>query len=206
MQIIVEYYKRTNGGLIMTKQEIGELLDEIDRFKNNIKECDGVLRALREIQVNYESAVEQPKEILQKLNALTARMTVEFDELGEKYVSLLNMSNMQAENLQNVTKESIDVLLQETKESYETLLGACKTLQQSLEEDKNSFIERVNVLLNKMDALHESLQSKQDEIMAQMRLAQEKNEKKIDKLSKLALGGLIGTAISIVLLVVSLII
>ena len=113
---------------------------------------------------------------------------------------------MQAENLQNVTKESIDVLLQETKESYETLLSACKTLQQSLEEDKNSFIERVNVLLNKMDALHESLQSKQDEIMAQMRLAQEKNEKKIDKLSKFALGGLIGMAISIVLLVVSLVI
>ena len=86
MQIVVEYYKRTNGGLIMNKQEIGELLDEIDRFKNNIKECDGVLRALREIQVNYESAVEQPKEILQKLNTLTARMTVEFDELGEKYM------------------------------------------------------------------------------------------------------------------------
>ena len=190
----------------MNKQEIGELLDEIDRFKNNIKECDGVLRVLREIQVNYESAVEQPKEILQKLNALTARMTVEFDELGEKYVSLLNMSNMQAENLQNVTKESIDLLLQETKESYETLLSACKTLQQSLEEDKNSFIERVNVLLNKMDALNESLQAKQGEIMAQMRMAQEKNEKKIDKLGKLALGGLIGTAISIVLLVVSLII
>lgn len=190
----------------MNKQEIGELLDEIDRFKNNIKECDGVLRALREIQVNYESAVEQPKEILQKLNALTERITNKFYEIEEKCVELLNVSNMQAENLQNVTKESIDILLQETKESYETLLSACKTLQQSLEEDKNGFIERVNVLLNKMDALNESLQSKQDEIMAQVRMAQENSEKKIDKLGKLAIGGLIGTAISIVLLVVSLII
>lgn len=190
----------------MNKQEIGELLDEIDRFKNNIKECDGVLRALREIQVNYESAVEQPKEILQKLNALTARMTVEFDELGEKYVGLLNMSNMQAENLQNTTKEQIDALMQETKESYEALLSACKTLGESLEEDKNSFIERVNVVLDKIDALNESLRAKQDEIMAQVRMAQENSEQKIDKLGKLAIGGLIGTAISIVLLVVSLII
>ena len=190
----------------MNKQEIGELLDEIDRFKNNIKECDGVLRALREIQVNYESAVEQPKEILQKLNGLTARMTVEFEELGEKHLGLLSLSNRQAENLQNSTKEQIGALMQETKQSYEALLSACQTLQQSLEEDKRSFIERVNVLLNKVDALNESLQSKQDEMMAQMRIAQESNEKKIDKLGKLAIGGLIGTIVTIVLLVVSLVI
>ena len=206
MQIVVEYYKRTNGGLIMNKQEIGELLDEIDRFKNNIKECDGVLRTLREIQVNYESAVEQPKEILQKLNTLTARMTVEFDELGEKYMGLLNMSNMQAENLQSATRESIEGLMQETKKSYEALMGMCHTLQQSLEEGRAGFIERANVLLDKADSLCESLQSKQDEVINQIKIMQEVNEKKIDKLSKLAIGGLIGTAISIVLLVVSLII
>ena len=113
---------------------------------------------------------------------------------------------MQAENLQNTTKEQIDALMQETKESYEALLSACKTLGESLEEDKNSFIESVNVVLDKIDALNESLRAKQDEIMAQVRMAQENSEQKIDKLGKLAIGGLIGTAISIVLLVVSLII
>ena len=116
------------------------------------------------------------------------------------------MSNTQAENLQNSTKEQIGELMQETKQSYEALLSACQTLQKSMEEDKRSFIERVNVLLNKVAALNESLQSKQDEMMAQMRIAQESNEKKIDKLGKLAIGGLIGTIVTIVLLVVSLVI
>ena len=85
-------------------------------------------------------------------------------------------------------------------------MGMCHTLQQSLEEGRAGFIERANVLLDKADSLCESLQSKQDEVINQIKIMQEVNEKKIDKLSKLAVGGLIGTAISIVLLVVSLII
>ena len=51
----------------MEKAEIDELLDGVERLKGNIKECDDILRVLREIQTNYAFAVAQPKEILEEL-------------------------------------------------------------------------------------------------------------------------------------------
>lgn len=190
----------------MTKQEIGGLLDEIDKFKNNIKECDAVLRTLREIQLNYASAVEQPKEILKKLDALIDGMTKQFCKAEEKYEELLGKSNVHAETLQNVTRESIDTLIQETKGTCDSLLSECKILRQSLETDKNAFLMRANDLFAKIETLSECLRTMPDEVIGKMKVLQDIHEKKIDKLSKFVVGGFIGTTISLILLVISFII
>ena len=61
----------------MEKMEIDQLLADVERLKSNIKECDDILRTLREIQRNYSSAVSEPKQLLDELLCRRAVGTAE---------------------------------------------------------------------------------------------------------------------------------
>lgn len=123
----------------MEKAEIDELLDGVERLKGNIKECDDILRVLREIQTNYAFAVAQPKEILEELKTSVQGWKKDSAAVTEGERQLLMTLEDSHRSMQSEIKASAKQILAAGKEQNETFLRESEELLSSVREEYASF-------------------------------------------------------------------
>lgn len=132
----------------MEKNELLEILDSVQLFRSNIKECDSILNALRQIRIHYDQAIEQPRQILDKLKEFESDLehlresySKTFAEYDEKIQSLFKKQGNGIEELLNkisLETDQAEARRKETDEKVQKLIEnvqAVTTMQISLKED-----------------------------------------------------------------------
>ena len=134
--------------MIMEKNELLEILDSVQLFRSNIKECDSILNALRQIRIHYDQAIEQPRQILDKLKGFESDLehlresySKTFAEYDEKIQSLFKKQESGIEeSLKKISLEAdqAEARRKETDEKVQKLIEnvqAVTTMQIALKED-----------------------------------------------------------------------
>lgn len=134
--------------MTMEKNELLEILDSVQLFRSNIKECDSILNALRQIRIHYDQAIEQPRQILDKLKEFESDLehlresySKTFAEYDEKIQSLFKKQGNGIEELLNkisLETDQAEARRKETDEKVQKLIEnvqAVTTMQISLKED-----------------------------------------------------------------------
>lgn len=132
----------------MEKNELLEILDSVQLFRSNIKECDSILNALRQIRIHYDQAIEQPRQILDKLKEFESDLehlresySKTFAEYDEKIQFLFKKQGNGIEELLNkisLETDQAEARRKETDEKVQKLIEnvqAVTTMQISLKED-----------------------------------------------------------------------
>ena len=132
----------------MEKNELLEILDSVQLFRSNIKECDSILNALRQIRIHYDQAIEQPRQILDKLKEFESDLehlresySKTFAEYDEKIQSLFKKQEDGIEELLkkiSLEADQAEARRKETDEKVQKLIEnvqAVTTMQMALKED-----------------------------------------------------------------------
>lgn len=151
----------------MEKNELLEILDSVQLFRSNIKECDSILNALRQIRIHYDQEVEQPRQILDKLKELESDLehlresySKTFAEYDEKIQSLFKKQGNGIEELLKKISltyaendEKIQSLFKKQENGIEELLNKISLETDQAEARRKETDEKVQKLIENVQAV-----------------------------------------------------
>lgn len=151
----------------MEKNELLEILDSVQLFRSNIKECDSILNALRQIRIHYDQAIEQPRQILDKLKGFESDLehlresySKTFAEYDEKIQSLFKKQESGIEeSLKKISltsaenDEKIQSLFKKQEDGIEELLKKISLEADQAEARRKETDEKVQKLIENVQAV-----------------------------------------------------
>ena len=154
----------------MEKMAIDQLLADVERLKSNIKECDDILRTLREIQRNYSSAVSEPKQLLDELHSAVEQWEQQRRESLEKEQTFLKSKEKEYSALQSLIQQRFDEFIAALKETEKGFSERETALLCSTEERCSHLLERIQQAIDQVQGLIQDFHLINDQLCSKIEL------------------------------------